>query len=500
MLLGSDDLNTKDSRKGDQLHEGNDFNSLAFKRGFVISNALGEAGAFEKVCENSTVTEWTHTYFADWRLLYDPLLKYATVRDNNHGVVVLGLAINPFDKNTTNEAIASKLFEALRISDSKFFDYIDQLTGSFVVLSRTGENVRIIQDAAATKPVFYHFGAGEKTTASSHIQIVADIHKLPVDERAVAILSNEQYKADPSRYLPGLVTPYSGALPLTANSALHLNDRSVRRFFPREPLAPRELDDTLVTEIADLFRCQMQLLTQNRDICIAATGGRDSRLSIAALDGASENSIAFTFHYARSGHLSEDVQIAKKVSEIKGLKFELGDLGSIAKSESFWAAFRRHSPMGIWPDAAKYYLDTFKTDAVHVRSTVSEIGRCFYTKRANKLISPDALATIYSQSDFNKHPMLNTIFSDYIKHTHFDKSLFYNYDWYDMFYWEHRNSKWQNVLCSEAEMASDVFIPYNNREILKKFLSVPFEDRMASKLHFAVIKKLEPSFSSISIV
>ena len=89
---------------------------------------------------------------------------------------------------------------------------------------------------------------------------------------------------------------------------------------------------------------------------------------------------------------------------------------------------------------------------------------------------------------------------DFITAANFDQKKFMGIDVYDMFYWEHRLSKWQNVLCAEAEMASDVFIPFSNRILLEKFLSVPRSARKNAEIHEAVTQRLSPQLAAVEYV
>lgn len=324
------------------------------------------------------------------------------------------------------------------------------------------------------------------------------IHDLEPDPRAEAVYSSEAYKKDPSRYLPGLVTPYAGLLPLTANNQLDVSNGCSRRFFPREALAPRAFDDKIVDEIAEIMLSQARIIgSLDRPLTLAATGGRDSRVSAVTFSGQPRLSY-YSFHMPSINHLTEDVDIARKLAKIEGVPLDVYELETY-KDAAFGKAFKAHSPRGIWPAAALCYLREFQPDAIHIRSTVSEIGRVFYSKRTSKSVTPEVLAGTYTRTEFRHESLVQEAMRDFIKLTNFDVSQFFNYDLYDMFYWEHRNSKWQNILCAEAEMATDVFVPFNNRKLLQLFMSVPYRNRLEADIHLALCKRFKPEFSDIEI-
>ena len=472
------------------------FNALVYRRGFLLTKCD------EKVISEKGISEELHfykkTFFGPYKLWFDERLSYATVRTNKIGVGILGLAINPFDFLYNNQDISEVLFDKLLISENDFFDYVDKLTGAFLIFYRINDKVRLLQDACATKPVYYHTN-GENLTVASHINIVAKIHALPKKPAAIEILKNDSYKADPSPYLPGIVTAYKGVYPLTANNLLDCHTCKSIRFFPRELLPTTEFNESLVHELAEIFQTQARLLADSRDIAIAITAGKDSRLTLSAFQELSSRSFCFTFFNKETGQFQKDVEIGKQLTSKKGFNHNSYDLSNY-HSKSFNQVFFKNSPHGIWPKAANLYAAEFKENLVHVRSTVSEVGRCFYAKgREGESFDASMLAEKYTITEVGRRSEMKNIFEEYISRTNFDQSCFFNYHYLDLFYWEHRNSKWQGILCQEAEMGSDVFIPYNNREILKGFLSVPVMDRLSARLHLALIDYMEPRFASIPL-
>lgn len=478
-----------------------DYAEKVFARGFILSS-VADSQIRQRLIRKpyaENLNSWTHTFFGPYTLWVDPLLNYARVRDNTYGVGVLGLCINPFDGLATNSEIAEALYNALKRGRTAFYDYVDQLSGAFVIIYRENADVFVLQDTAATKPVYYHQTTAGETTVSSHTSVVQYLHDLAPDPRAQAVYESDIYRKDPSRYLPGMVTPFADLLPLTANNELDVKRARSHRFFPRGPLEPRPFDDAIVAEISAIMVRQAKIIGQmGRPLRLAATGGRDSRVSAATFSG-QPNLQYYSFHMPSINHLTDDVIIARKLANIEQIPLDIYELETY-KNPTFNPAFRAHSPRGIWPGAAHCYLTEFSLDTIHIRSTVSEIGRVFYSHRPAKTVSAATLAKIYTRTDFKENPMVLTAMQDFIDLTEFETSKFFNYSLYDMFYWEHRNSKWQNILCSEAEMATDVFIPFNNRSLLKLFMSIPFKHRQLASIHLALCDQLKPAFKAIEIV
>lgn len=476
------------------------YDPLVFKRGFVLSQYGDSAlrSMFQGKPYFANLEKWEQTFFGPCTLWVDPLLKYSRTRDNKFGVGVLGLCVNPFDGLSDNGQISLALHTALSRSRQAFFDYLDQLTGSFIILYRENDDVFLLQDTAATKPVYYYRTSDGTLTATGHAAILHYMHELPADPRAQFVYSSKIYKQDPSRYLPGMITPYEWVLPLTANNQLVVKSGNSQRFFPREDLPTRPFEDRLVDEIAEIMVQQSKLIGKlQRPLRLAITGGRDSRVSAATFSGQPHLSY-YSFHMPSIGHLTKDVEIAKQLADIEQISLNIYDLEKY-NDPNFQEAFKAHSPRGIWPAAALCYLSEFSADTIHIRSTVSEIGRAFYSMRAAKTVTSEGLARTYTVTEFFRDTIVIESMEEFIRLTDFDQSRFFNYNLHDMFYWEHRNSKWQNVLCTEAEMATDVFIPFNNRNLLKLFMSVPYKNRVRADIHLALCNKLKPDFKAVEI-
>jgi hypothetical protein len=73
----------------------------------------------------------------------------------------------------------------------------------------------------------------------------------------------------------------------------------------------------------------------------------------------------------------------------------------------------------------------------------------------------------------------------------------FNYDMFELFYWEHRMGSWQSLQIMDLDVAQDTFILYNNRHILRKMLSVPLEDRLWNRIHLEIIRSRWPELLDI---
>ena len=472
-------------------------NEHIFNRGFFISSiSNNKIKEIIHSSPNTKLSKFRKTFFGPYTLWHDESLKASSISDNKYGVMILGLCINPIEKTGDKDIISKKLFHTLKSSNEDFFTIVNQLSGTFSILYRINSNAYLINDAAGCKPVYFTKSI-DGITASSHAAIISIIHNKKKDEVSEKLINKSSYKKDPSRYIPGIRTPFEDIHPLIANNLLDLQKGELFRFYPTKPIiSSNNILDT-ADEIFEIMRSQAKILESfNTPLNIATTGGRDSRVSVSFYSKL-HNSKLFSFHSESSNHLSKDVEIARIISSDQGCEINIYNLDQY-RSPEFLKEFYTHSPLGIWPSAAKCYLINFPNESIHIRSTISEIGRVFYKNRTYPTTA-NSLAQCYTNTEFKHDTELIGELARYIDYSNFNPSDFFNIDPYDLFYWEHRNSKWQNILCMEAEMASDVFIPFNNRHIIEKLLSVPIEDRINAKLHKMLWTKASPSLDKIPI-
>ena len=64
-------------------------------------------------------------------------------------------------------------------------------------------------------------------------------------------------------------------------------------------------------------------------------------------------------------------------------------------------------------------------------------------------------------------------------YTHFHADAFTNIHWCDLFYWEHRLTKWGGRFLQEVDLTGFAISPYNSRRIIETMLSVPYAARAA---------------------
>jgi asparagine synthase (glutamine-hydrolysing) len=213
------------------------------------------------------------------------------------------------------------------------------------------------------------------------------------------------------------------------------------------------------------------------------TGGHDSRVTLAAILNLNLKDSARSFTYFRPENPTKDsindlFTASKIMSECcvqhKVIHLKPTDYGS--DFHKMYANTFKHGARH--PALARAYFEELPLDILSLVSTCSETGTAFYKERDEKCITPEVLAKKFSPSSINKNPDLIEAFEEYINHVQLFSERILGFDFYDLFYWEHRNDKWASLWYSEADLAHFTVVPFNQRSIIESMLAFPLKDRI----------------------
>ncbi|WML58602.1 hypothetical protein [Neobacillus sp. PS2-9] len=379
--------------------------------------------------------------------------------------------------------IAQNLLTALSKSEEDFFNYIDQLSGRHFIFYGDSENATILSDATGMRTIFY---STTQNIIGSHCELVQEYINSPHS----TTVNKEWLKEYTSASLPGHYTPYEDIYFLIPNTLLTLPSKQVKRFFPREELTIAPIED-IVASISESVKNQLQLLSKKHDLLFSLTAGLDSRTSLALLKDYKDQFQYFT--YSKTSEVKSleiDKHVVKELSYNLGLNHRFLTIDTPSTddidSKNIREVLRKNTFSSHSFHLAKIYLDTFSQNSLHIRSNLYEIGRMYYKlnyKNLPKVFGSDSMALLYSKKAVND-PKVKQAFDHYYKHVEMDK--IYNYDPYDLLYWEFRMGAWHALLLLESDIAFDSFILFNSRKILKLLLSVSAED----KKEHTVFKKI----------
>lgn len=487
------------------------YKSDLFKRGFLITS-------------NKDLDDNQYPFFGIWDKkdigIYSVYIhekqNLYTYEYNEKIFFLIGHAYNPFTMETDEYSILEKIAKNSYSGSKQYFDCINELTGLFIFGYVQNEKIQIIVDCAGMQGVYYG-NVDNQLYISSHMQMIGDLCNLSMDEYVKELINYKYYKAY-GPYLPGDLSSYKEVKRLVPNTYVEYIDKTftVHRFFPNENLKMCSNNDEYtktIKEIADLLHKNMVLISKKwSKPAISMTGGMDSKTTLACTNGVYDKFKYFS--YISMHGESIDANAAHEIAESIGIEHKIYDIPSDnSKYENLDVVSKiinhNFGNIGLLNDndmrKRLYFRDTEDFD-VEVKSWVSEIGRANYYKKFGKKKMPKPLSdrnltSMYKLFANNRKLVKATdlVFKEYKDKLGFGKEL-YNYDESDMFLWEIRYGGWGGlVITGEHRYSFDITIPYNNRNIMKLFLSLPLEDRIKDKPHEDIIKLMNKKIDDTGI-
>jgi len=472
-----------------------------FIRGYLFTSEYDKA-----LNSCHLLDDWVQKRIGKFTLFIHPESEFYIYTYDNNTWLLVGNVIDPINEISDEKDILTALANDFRDDENLLFERLDCLTGRFVLISvnTSSGKGRIFHDAVGLKNVFYTETKNE-VWCSSHSQLLADIQNYQIDPEIESLTNSYFYKIG-VRHLPGLRTPYKEIRMLPANHCMYLPGNVLERYFPRE--AHEESDDLEKTAvvIGEVMQKSIDLLRSKKSVAVSLTFGTDSRVTFAASKNA--GSAIHYFSYISNEEEKTDAFRASQMCRDLGVTHHIYDIpmDEITREDYFteFCNYFDHNSAYIRKpkreELAKiYYLKkVFPDGFLEVKSHVSEIGRAFYCKKMGrnqmpKKLRPRHMSNLYKRN-LTKRSILKFMdktFGDFIETTNFGKN-FYNYEEADMFYWEHRMPAWGSLANQDHDIIHDMTSLFNNRKILKLFLTPSMKFRRNDDLYKSVVAYLWP--------
>ncbi|WP_226619883.1 hypothetical protein [Cytobacillus firmus] len=476
----------------------NSYINKLYPRGFLLTDI--ESPVFNNQLTEHVFKKWGKLKLGEYTLFFDASTTNTYLQNGSYKIFIQGLVLNPFDNLASINEIANKLLFKKMDSEVTFLDYLDQLSGRFVIITQNKDLTEVYNDACGTRTVFYN-DSPQTAAIASHSELIADLLGYKHSKKSTALRKHPLFKK--IRYLPGLYTPFDEVKPLTPNTKLLVEKRKVERIFPRSPIVETTSVDNLVDELVSLLKNQVHLLAEHNKVSVSLTAGIDSRLTYAMFSDVRGDIDYFT-HINTDSTQSyiEDVRVAKELARMGNSPYRLIEY-KLDKEQEGLKDFTEIWLKNLGMNRGSLYLfkaytDLFPEGRVHVRSNLAEIARTYYRKTSDN-VNAKVLSRLYTKSELKNDPEIIKSFQEFIKVTGFKQENLFNFDYADLFYWEHRMSLWHSYIVLESDMAYETYILYNNRALLTKMLSAPIEIRESNELFIRMIQKAWPEVLDLPV-
>lgn len=474
------------------------YRDFLFRRGYLLTDDDNIDLSIYPFYNN-----WTLETFGKFNIIVHKDQKVYSVSDDKKSLVIIGNFVNPFTKEYDGESILNSAFKKL-YSRQGFQEYIDQLTGDFVICLIEGRSLKFCTD-----PTSMLFGCyaqiKEKLYISSHVQLIGDLTDL---EKSQFTKKFEKYRYfyKYGFFFPGDHTQFDEVKRVLTNHWLIFNDNSVLfdRVYPLNELELCKNDkeyETLISNVVEILHNTMECVSKKwSNPAISLTGGMDSKTTLSVTNGLYDKYNCYS--YISMDGDKRDAYAANKICSHLGLEhkiFNIPENNNEYEDINIIRAILLHNNGDYLVnenDLRKrcFFCRNFPYD-VEVKSWVSEIARANYYKKFGLKKMPKKLSAknmtsmykifLYQRSISNR---VSKIFEEFIEKSNFN-NFPKGYDASDMYLWEFRYSAWGGqVITSEHSFSNEIFIPYNNRKLLDLMLKSPKDKRISDDFHGDLIR------------
>lgn len=416
-------------------------------------------------------------------------------------VIILGHPVDVDAGTRDPDMIARSVLAALGDGVESAVRRVAYLGGRFTAFLHHDDGMTVVPDTHATQPVFWSVEGGGVVVASHAVLAARALEREP-DARALALYDGiRAIRPKGTIFMPGMTTPWEGVRPLIPNCRLDVRagrgapSARLVRFWPFED----RVEESDVNRVYGQFREQLlghlRLLSGFGMVGLSLTAGLDSRVTLAGLllNGHRD---AFAFTYANPRAVGRDMAVTRDVFGASELAFGAGlqhRLVHWRAPEDCWLpqraqAFRRAYDLA-WPEkqgsigaAYSMYAD-LPHEFVELQSNLAETGTTHTRTRTDEPISPRRLAELWLGKVFSGHPEYHEDFAEFIEAASFSTPALRGHDHHDVFYWEHRMSRWAARKFQEGDMSHRVLLPFNDRRLIETMLRLPQPQRAAKVLY-----------------
>ena len=480
------------------LEDVSELKELLFNRGYLITDR-GDLNLSE------------YPFWDNWSV-YRVKNYDLYVHNNQHiyiaeyldaSVFLIGNAVNPFTKEYDEQAIVEKLARLIYSSQNEWMQLVNQLTGCFIVGTIRGAKLEFITDP--TEMLFAAYAKiGGHFYLSSHTQLIGDLCALEKDDFTKRF---EQYPYfyKYGIFFPGDRTQFSEVKRVLTNHLYQYENEVIwNRIYPTRELnecKTQQEYEELIKSVAKILQDTMFCASQKWDKpAISMTGGMDSKTTLAMANGMYSGFQYYSYITMDGDEI--DANAAHEIAKAVGIQhkiYRLSNNDSDYKNIGIMRKILMHNNGGyrVNPNDVRkrVFFSNNKDFDIEIKSWVSEIGRANYYKKFGLKKMPQELSArnmtalfkiFISQRNLMKET--DKYFEEFIEKSKFN-SIPDGYDASDMYLWEFRYSAWGGmVITMEHSFSNEIFIPFNNRELLDLMLKAPKEKRISDEFHEDLIR------------
>lgn len=478
--------------------------------GYVLSNDSNIKLNLEGVKLNS----WDFKEIGRFKLWVHKKETFFIESDLSKTLILIGHAYNPFTMQADEHDILCSILSCN--SDLEYRNYIDQLTGLFVLITISDdETITAICDCAGMMGAYYSVGRN-CVYFSSHAQIIAELLDLKEDSYVSALKKSPTFHYY-GLFLPFDLSPYEEVKRIIPNVEVEIRRKhvSLNRFYPRQHYNVTDDYEATVNRVAELLHNNLVLIAEKWEKpAISLTGGTDSKTTLACAGDVQDKFLYYS--YISLDREATDAYAAQTICKSLNLSHEIYEIDVNPEHHPNFTDYDRlierqygFLGKGNSNDVCKRIglIEQFHSD-IEVKSWVSEVARAsryniYGKKRFPDHIRPRMLTSMYKVFTYDRLNAFRTdrYFKKYLLCTELQKRIEETgYPWTEFFVWEIVFGGWGGLALScEHKVSNNITVPYNNRAILDLMLRTPLEKRRSDQLHRDIMDANDPRINKLGI-
>jgi hypothetical protein len=383
-------------------------------------------------------------------------------------LALLGFLFDAFNYQKGNSDILEDIGRNLDTFDT-LAESLGVYAGRFVLICLRDNGIKVLHDALGLREVYYcaepnRVICGSQPTlisqyASPRLNITADPAILSFDQC-------DRKRVRDGRFWVGDETIYDGIKHLLPNHFLDVASLGPKRYWPRKRLSPKDIHDIAQYSCAHL-KGILKAASQRYELMMAVTAGTDSRTLLAASREIKDKIYYFINQHQGVSDGHPDIQIPRTIFKKIALPFHVHRIQGHV-DEDFREIFLSNTQMSsekLLPAVFNVYFRQH-SHRLNVQG-VGEIGRAFYGNEPHNL---DGYYLARSLKFRNSHYAVEQCqkwLDDALPSARSSGANIMT-----LLLWEQLLGNWGAVGHSEADIAIEIFNPFNCHYIYELMMSV----------------------------
>lgn len=453
---------------------------------------------------NSEFSDWQTIKFNGGYIVANSECDIKLYEKKKRKVIFLGDAFVCHGQNTLES-------EAFRLLENDL-SALDRLSGRFLVLIETNDNVLIANDAFGARSIYY-CRKHNVSYVASHAALLAVITNSSINKKSYNITQSPEYSARGTKYMPGDVTVFNDVKFLPPNNCLALKTGEVRRYWPISNKKDTS-KECFLSVVDEYFKNFASFLNRRKFIPILGiTGGVDARAVIAGVNNYSNNMELVTWE---GGRLPEnEIDVVKKMVKHLNLPHRyivpnpkpqnIHDDEILLATEIATGFCRGKSRLSL---AMK---EVSGENKVFIRGYGGEIVRGFYNRhikgKGGSFDEDDYLgefSRLYKTLRLKEPSRKFMEFvveanNSFVENASYCKGFCYDYDPLDLFYWEHRMGGWGANMHNEMDPVMYSMTGLNSRVVYDSAFGLSQSYRLGTEIMLDITKMYDKHFSELKV-